>query len=93
MLADGEMMRDLGQENCKYLGVLEANEIKMKEIKEKLQKEYIRRIIKATVGNEIKMMKFNQHMGSRIAWLKNGYMRKGMEGLITAAPNQALPTQ
>ena len=33
-LPDGETMRDLGQEDYKYLGVLEASQIKMREIKE-----------------------------------------------------------
>ena len=60
-LPDGEMMKDLGQDDYKYLGVLEANEIKMKEMKEKVRKEYIRRIkllleSKLNGGNIIKAM-------------------------------------
>ena len=44
LLPDGERMKDLGNEDYKYLGVLEANDNKMKEMKERVRKEYIRRI-------------------------------------------------
>ena len=60
-LPDGETMRDLGQEDYKYLGVLEASQIKMREMKEKVRKEYFRRIrlileSKLNGGNVIKAM-------------------------------------
>ena len=53
------MMKDLGQESYKYLGVMEADEIKMKEMNEKVRKEYFRRIrllleSKLNGGNVIK---------------------------------------
>ena len=44
LLPDGEMMKDLGDEGYKYLGVLEASEIKSKEIREKVRSEYTRRV-------------------------------------------------
>ena len=40
LLPDGEMMRDFGQESYKYLGVMKADEIKMKEMNEKVRKEF-----------------------------------------------------
>jgi hypothetical protein len=43
LLPDGELMKDLGEQDYKYLGVLEADDIKMKEMKEKVRKEYYRR--------------------------------------------------
>lgn len=44
LLPDGHMLHDLGQEDYKYLGVLEVDEIKMKHMKKKAKKEYLRRI-------------------------------------------------
>ena len=43
-LPDGQVMRDLGEQGYKYLGVLEASNIKMEEMKAKTSKEYIRRV-------------------------------------------------
>ena len=59
LLPDGEMMKDLGDEGYKYLGVLEASEIKTKEMKEKVRSEYTRRVkllleSKLNGGNVIK---------------------------------------
>ena len=46
-LPDGKEMRSLNEcDGYKYLGVTEADEIKKKEIKEKVGKEYKRRIRK-----------------------------------------------
>ena len=39
LLPDGEVMKDLGDEGYKYLGVLEASEIKTKEMREKVRSE------------------------------------------------------
>ena len=41
-MPDGEMIKDLGDEGYKYLGVLEASEIKTKEMREKVRSEYTR---------------------------------------------------
>ena len=43
-LPDGEMMKNVGQNDYKYLEVLEANVKKTKKISEKVKKEYIKRI-------------------------------------------------
>ena len=58
-LPDGQMMKDLGESGYKYLGILESDQIKMKEMKEKVTKEYKRRIkllleSKLNGGNVIK---------------------------------------
>ena len=60
-LPDGKVMRDLGDESYKYLGVLEADKMRMEEMKEKVMKEYYRRIRKVLEsglngGNSIKAM-------------------------------------
>ena len=44
MLPDEKMMKDLGDEEYKYLGVLEASEIKTKEMRKKVRSEYIKRV-------------------------------------------------
>ena len=58
-LAENKMTEDLGIENYKYLGVLEANMIKMELMKEKIMKEYRGRVKKVlgwklNGGNTIK---------------------------------------
>ena len=46
-LPNQEKIRMLGEkENYKYLGILEADTIKQAEMKEKVRKEYLRRIRK-----------------------------------------------
>ena len=50
-LPEGELMRDLGDESYKYLGVLEAEKMKMEEMKEKTRKEYYRRTRKVLESN------------------------------------------
>ena len=42
-LADGELMKHVGQEGYTYLGIIELDKIKETEIKEKKPKEYKRR--------------------------------------------------
>ena len=43
-LPNQDKIRTLGEkENCKYLGILEADNIKQVEMKEKIKKEYLRR--------------------------------------------------
>ena len=54
-------MKDLDRDDYRYLGVLEANEIKMKAMKEKVRNEYIRKIkllleSKLNGGNYVKAM-------------------------------------
>ena len=60
-MPDGQLLQDLGEESYKYLGVLEADRIKMDEMKEKVRKEYYRRVRKVLEsklngGNVIKAM-------------------------------------
>ena len=43
-LPDGEKMKGVSEEGCKYLGIVELDGIKEKEMKERLTKEYKRRI-------------------------------------------------
>ena len=45
-MPDGQLLQDLGEESYKYLGILEADRIKMEDMKEKVRKEYYRRIRK-----------------------------------------------
>ena len=42
-LPDGEVMKQVGQEGYTYLGLIELDKIKEKEMKEKITKEYKRR--------------------------------------------------
>ena len=42
-LADGEVMRQVGQEGYTYLNIIELDKIKETEMKEKITKEYKRR--------------------------------------------------
>ena len=44
LLHDGEMMKDLGDEGYKYLGVLDASKKKTWEMKEKVRSVYRRRV-------------------------------------------------
>ena len=60
-MPDGQLLQDLGEESYKYLGILEADRIKMEDMKEKVRKEYYRRIRKVLEsklngGNVIKAM-------------------------------------
>ena len=51
-LVDDKVIEDLGIENYKYLGVLEADTIKMELMKEKIMKEYRRRV-KKVLGSKL----------------------------------------
>ena len=42
-LPDGEVMKQVGQEGYKYLGIIELDKIKETEMKQKITKEYKRR--------------------------------------------------
>ena len=44
MLLDGQIMHDLGNEKYKYLGVLEADKVKMIDTKDVVTKEDKRRL-------------------------------------------------
>ena len=60
-LVDDKVIEDVGIENYKYLGVLEADTIKMELMKEKIMKEYRRRVKKVlgsklNGGNTIKVI-------------------------------------
>ena len=41
-LPDGQQIQDLGENSYKYLGILEADRIRMEEVKEKVKNEYYR---------------------------------------------------
>ena len=43
-LADGQHMKDIDETGYKYLGILENDKIKKKEMKKKFSKEYLRRL-------------------------------------------------
>ena len=51
-LVDDKVIEDVGIENYKYLGVLEADTIKMELMKEKIMKEYRRRV-KKVLGSKL----------------------------------------
>ena len=60
-MLDEQVIEDLGEESYKYLEILEADKIKMEEMKGKVRKEYYRRIRKVLEsklngGNIIKAM-------------------------------------
>jgi hypothetical protein len=44
VLPDGQMMKEVDESGYKYLGVLEGADIMQKEMKEKVKKEYLRRV-------------------------------------------------
>ena len=44
-MPDGQLIKDLGKESYKYLGI-EADKMKMENMKEKVRKEYYRQIRK-----------------------------------------------
>ena len=50
VLPDGGMMQDVDENGYKYLGVLEAGGMMVKEMKEKVRKEYVRRV-RAVAGS------------------------------------------
>ena len=52
VLPDDKTMQEVEPEGYKYLGVLEGADIKMKDMKEKVRKEYLRRV-KATAGSQL----------------------------------------
>ena len=52
VLPDDKTMQEVEPEGYKYLGVLEGADIKMKDMKDKVRKEYLRRV-KATAGSQL----------------------------------------
>jgi hypothetical protein len=60
-MPDGQLIKDLGEEPYKYLAILEADKMKMEDMKQKVRKEYYRRIRKVLEsklngGNVVKAM-------------------------------------
>ena len=56
-LADGEVMKQVGQEEYTYLGIIELDKITETEMKEKITKEFKRMqslILKSKLKGEIK---------------------------------------
>ena len=58
-LPDGNNIKDIDETGCKYLGIIESEEIKHQEMKEKIKKEYIKRLkiilkSKLNSGNTVK---------------------------------------
>ena len=61
-LPDGEMMKQVGQEGCTYLGIIELDKIKDAEMKEEITKEYKRRqrlILKSKLNGRNKVTAIN----------------------------------
>ena len=59
-LTEGQVMRDIDEVGYTYLGILETDKIKEKEMKEKFSKEYLRQLrlilkskLNGSVCNEI----------------------------------------
>lgn len=50
-MPDTQLIQELGEESYKYLGILEAERIKMDQMKEKVRKEDYRILIKVLVSN------------------------------------------
>ena len=61
-LPDGEVMKQVGQEGYTYLGIIELDNIKKTEMKEKITKEYKRRqrlILKSKLNGRNKVTAMN----------------------------------
>ena len=43
-MLDGKMMKNIKEGGYKYLGILEADGVKQKEMKDQIKKEYMRRV-------------------------------------------------
>ena len=43
-MPDGKMMKNIEEGEYKYLGILEADGVKHKEMKDQIKKEYMRRV-------------------------------------------------
>ena len=52
-LGDGEVIEEANEERCNYLGVLEMDDISQEKVKEKVQKEYYKRV-KAVLKSKLK---------------------------------------
>ena len=64
-LPNQDKIRTLAEENYKYLGILEADNIKQVEMKSKIQKEYLRKIKKTTRDKSLKKKPYqrNKYLG------------------------------
>ena len=51
-LQNGEEIGQIGEEGCKHLGVLEKRDIRQKEMKENIRKEYFKRL-RATLKSKL----------------------------------------
>ena len=61
-LTEGQVMRDIDEVGYTYLGILETDKIKEKEMKEKFSKEYLRRlrlILRSKLNGRNKIMAVN----------------------------------
>ena len=78
-LPDGTQLRALGEEES-YLGVLEADHVLHEESKERLKKEYIRRVKKCLKSklNGGNMVKDDQHLGCVADEVQCGNCRVGL---------------
>ena len=66
-LPDGQHMKDIDEAGYTYLGILETDKIKEKEMKEKFSKEYLRRlrlILRSKLNGRNKIMAVNTWMVS-----------------------------
>ena len=61
-LPDGQDMKDIDEDSYTYLGLLETDKIKEKEMKEKFSKEYLRRLrltLRSKLNGRNKIMAVN----------------------------------
>ena len=61
-MLDGERIKEVQEDGYKYLGILECNKIRLSEMKENYQREYLRRtklIMKGKLNGRDKIMAMN----------------------------------
>ena len=66
-LLDGQHMKDIDETGYTYLGILETDKIKEKEMKEKFSREYLRRlrlILRSKLNGRNKIMAVNTWVAS-----------------------------
>ena len=90
-LPDGKEMKSLNEgDGYKYLGVTEADEIKKKEMKEKVGKEYkrrIRKILETKLSGENVMKGINTWGKERWLWLSGTGIKREINYSSTGTSN------
>ena len=79
-MPDGKMMKNIEEDEYKYLGILETDCVKHEEMKDQIKKEYIRKVrnilkSKLNGGNIIltlnsRAVSFVRYGGGIISWIK-----------------------